>query len=210
MMRAFRTLLTLTILVPGLSLVSILDAQEVLQTPSQQTKEAVDKLGQVPSAISRGLETLREAVGSKLHKGVDIKTGPSGKSKTDDLTVPAEKIEQAEPARFSAQGKRDPFRPATMTARAVTRAPRENLSPLERFDLGQLKVVGVIWDIKDPRAIIEDSGGLGYIVKAGTPMGVNDGKVKTIGRNEIVVEEFYEDKYGARKKRDVNMKLAME
>ena len=38
----------------------------------------------------------------------------------------------------------------------------------------------------------------------------NDGKVKAIRRNEVIVEEFYSDEYGARKKRDVGMKLMSE
>ena len=63
---------------------------------------------------------------------------------------------------------------------------------------------------KEPRAMIEDPAGLGYVVKVGTPIGNNDGKVKAIHRNQIVVEEFYEDAYGARKPRDVSMRLLSE
>jgi type IV pilus assembly protein PilP len=186
-------------------------AEEPLQTPSQKTKEAVDKLGQAPSAVSKTLGILKGAVDSKLQGVIGSKNVPREKRNGDDLTIPEKKKEQPESPRFSAQGKRDPFRPATLKARPVSyRAPRENLSPLERFDLGQLKLVGVVWDIEEPRAMIEDSAGLGYVVKVGTPMGVNEGKVKAIGHNEIVVEEFYEDNHGARKKRNVNMKLVTE
>jgi Tfp pilus assembly protein PilP len=207
MLLAFRTLFTLLIVISELSLVGVPAAQEAVQTPAQKSKEAVDKLGQVPSLISKGIETLKGAVDSKLQRAVGNKTAPPA-TDGDDLTIPAKKVEQPEPARFSAHGKRDPFRPATMKAGSVSRPRRENLSPLERFDLGQLKVVGVVWNIKEPRAMIEDSAGLGYIVKVGTPIGVNEGKVKGIGRSEIVIEEFYEDNYGARKKREVNMRLA--
>jgi type IV pilus assembly protein PilP len=182
---------------------------EALQTPSQKTKEAVDKFSQAPSVVSKGFETLKAAVDSKLQKSVDGKPSSAGKSEADDLMIPAKKIVQPESARFSGQGKRDPFRPMTMRARTISR-PRENRSPLERFDVGQLKVVGVVWNIKEPRAMIEDSGGLGYIVKVGTPIGLNDGTVKAIAGDHIVVEEFYEDNHGTRKKRDVNMKLATE
>lgn len=58
--------------------------------------------------------------------------------------------------------------------------------------------------------MIEDNAALGYVVKVGTPIGNNDGKVKAIHRNEVVVEEFYSDEYGARKKREVGMKLSTE
>jgi type IV pilus assembly protein PilP len=81
---------------------------------------------------------------------------------------------------------------------------------LERYDLGQLRLVGVVWHIKEPSAMVEDPVGLGYIVKVGTPMGTNDGKVKTIKPNEIIVEETYVDLFGAKKKREVNIKLSVE
>jgi Tfp pilus assembly protein PilP len=58
--------------------------------------------------------------------------------------------------------------------------------------------------------MIEDNAGLGYIVIIGTPLGRNEGKVKTIDRNRLVVEESFEDSSGAKKKRDVIMKLPGE
>jgi type IV pilus assembly protein PilP len=95
-----------------------------------------------------------------------------------------------------------------MTLRTKANRPtRENLSPLERLELSQLKLVGIIWDTKDPRAMVEDNAGLGYVIKIGTPIGSHDGKVKAIHQAEVVVEEFYSDDYGARKRREVGMKL---
>jgi Tfp pilus assembly protein PilP len=58
--------------------------------------------------------------------------------------------------------------------------------------------------------MVEDSAGLGYVIKVGTPIGNHDGKVKAIHRNEVVVEEFYSDDYGTRTKRDVGIKLLTE
>ena len=114
----------------------------------------------------------------------------------------------AEP-RAGAAVKRDPFRPFTLNVRSSTRR-RENLEPLERFELGQLKLVAIIWDVKEAKAMVEDSVGLGYVVKVGTPIGVNDGKVKTIKPNGVTIEEFFVDLYGARKQRDVEMRLSVE
>jgi type IV pilus assembly protein PilP len=125
------------------------------------------------------------------------------------LTVPQNKPEIAPPAHVMKPDGRDPFRPMTLKTSALSRS-RENLSPLERLDIGQLRIVGIVWDVKEPRAIVEDSAGLGYTVKVGTPIGSNDGRVKVIRRDQIVVEEVYEDAYGARKKRDVPMRLSTE
>ena len=87
---------------------------------------------------------------------------------------------------------------------------RENLSPLERYELGQLKLVGIVADPRNSNALVEDASGLGYVVKLGTPIGVNDGKVVAIRRDAIVIEEVYVDLYGAQKKREVNLKLLAE
>jgi type IV pilus assembly protein PilP len=106
-------------------------------------------------------------------------------------------------------GRRDPFRPFTLTTRAARR-PRENLSPLERYELSQLRLVGVIWKVKEPNALVEDTVGLGYIVRIGTPIGTNDGKVKAIRPDEIIIEETYVDLLGAKKQREVNIKLSVE
>lgn len=110
-------------------------------------------------------------------------------------------------SRRAAAIRRDPFRPFTVTAPASVRQRRENLSPLERYELGQLKLVGIIWDIQTPTALIEDTSGLGYTVRVGTPIGANDGKVKAIRRSEVVVEEFYSGADGARTRREVTIKL---
>lgn len=114
----------------------------------------------------------------------------------------------AEGSREPTIGKRDPFRPLTVKVRPnVTVRRRENLSPLERFELGQLKLVGVIWQIQNPTALVEDSTGLGYVVKIGTPIGANEGKIKLILKDSLLIEEEYIDIQGAKKKREVSMRL---
>ena len=188
-------------------------AQETAKTPSEKTKEAVEKLQSAPSAIGKTLQGLRDAAKDKLRDTLGAKTQSEAKSeaKTErvDLTVP-QRVKESPAAPPSAkQGGRDPFRPMTLRTKVNTRA-RENLSPLERLDLSQLKVVGINWDIKEPRAMVEDTAGLGYVVKVGTPIGSNDGKVKAIHRNQIVVEEFTDDVYGGRKKTERSLSLAAE
>jgi len=66
------------------------------------------------------------------------------------------------------------------------------------------------WDGKDPWAMVEDSAGLGYVVKIGTPIGPNEGKIKQIEASEVVIEESYIDFYGARKNRQVSMRIVSE
>lgn len=183
-------------------------AQQEKETPSQKTKEAVEKFKKAPATMGETLEALKEAGKARLQATVPPK-GPAPK-KPASLTFPTKAPGPPQPPRYSSAGKRDPFRPLVLKLRAAASRPRENLSPLERFELGQLKLVAVIWNIKEPRAMVEDSVGLGYIVKVGTPIGPSEGKVKAIKPREIVIEESYTDFFGARKSRQVSMTLPAE
>jgi type IV pilus assembly protein PilP len=182
-------------------------AQEEKDTPSQKTREALEKLKQAPGVIGKNLEALKGALTSKSGEG------PGSEQKTPApsglLDLPEKRAEPAATPRYSSAGKRDPFVPLPLKVQAKRR-PRENLSPLERYDLGQLKLVGIVWEVKAPRAMVEDAAGLGYVVVVGTPIGPNDGKIKEIKPNEVVIEETYIDFYGARKNRQVNMRLVSE
>jgi type IV pilus assembly protein PilP len=184
-------------------------AQDSPQLPSQKTKDAVEKLGKAPATIGKAFQDMTDAAKNKLRQGLSVKAGPEEKAIAGELDSQGKKSEAAAGEHVAPQINRDPFRPMNLRTKTPPRA-RQNLSPLERFELGQLKIVGVIWDLKEPRALIEDTAGLGYIVKVGTPIGSNEGTVKAIGRSEVIVEEFYEDSSGARRKRDVSMRLPTE
>jgi len=182
-------------------------AQEEKATPSQKTKEAIEKFKKAPATVGQGLEALKEAGKAKLQETLAGKE--PAKAEAGISSLPAKKPEQPERPRYSSVGKRDPFRPLSLKPKASQRA-RENLSPLERYELGQLKLVGIIWGIKEPRAMVEDATGLGYVVKIGTLIGPNEGKVKAIKPTEVVIEEHVTDFYGAKKSQEVSMKLPVE
>jgi len=186
---------------------SVGGAQEEKATPSQQTKEAIEKFKKAPATVGQTLDALKEVAKAKLQEALGGKQ--AAKVETGSTTLPAKKPEQPERPRYSSVGKRDPFRPLSLKPKASQRA-RENLSPLERYELGQLKLVAIVWDIKEPKAMVEDGIGLGYVVKIGTLIGPNEGKVKAIKPTEVVIEEHVTDFYGARKSQEVSMKLPVE
>jgi len=53
-----------------------------------------------------------------------------------------------------------------------------------------------VWAVSPPRAMLEDSAGMGFIVTIGTPIGRNGGVVTAIEPERIVVEERVLDFYG--------------
>jgi len=107
---------------------------------------------------------------------------------------------------YDATGRRDPFRPPRATH---TTALGEARTPLQRYDLGQLKLVAIIYNAS-PTAVVEDDAGLGYIVRVGTPIGANGGAVKAIEQGKVRVVEESIDFYGDRQSSEVVMELAAE
>jgi Tfp pilus assembly protein PilP len=106
------------------------------------------------------------------------------------------------PAPYDPKGKADPFEPllrdesvAPAGAKLVAKK-RDPQSPLEKIDLGQLKLVAIIAAPSGNRALVEESSGKGYILREGTYVGQNSGKVVNIAIDKVMVEEEFEDAYG--------------
>jgi len=184
-------------------------SQEGMETPSQKTREAITKFREVPASVGRDIRALKETAKTKLKS---LGGRRSAQVAEDNLAMPLPKPQRPQRPngqRYSSAGKRDPFRPFVLEL-GPKRRRRENLSPLERVEVSQLKLVGIIWDLPEPRAMIEDTAGLGYVIKIGTPIGRNDGTVKVIAPKEIVIEEHFFDFYGAKKSREVKLRLVNE
>ena len=81
------------------------------------------------------------------------------------------------------------------------------VSPLERFDLSQLVVTGIIWGSKNPHALIEDPTGKGYIVNEGAGVGKNKGRIIRIDDNRVIVKETYVDFQDKATSKEVEMYL---
>ena len=126
--------------------------------------------------------------------------GPA--AKTDDVQV-ARAVEPSGDIPYDPAGRRDPFRPP----RAGTAQTGEPRTPLQRYEIGQLKLVAIIYETREPRAVVEDDQKLGYIVKVGTPIGPNGGVVRSIDRGRVVIAEQAVDYYGEQRANEVTMEL---
>jgi len=101
--------------------------------------------------------------------------------------------------------KIDPFK--SYIKRQITLDNEGESSPLERFDLSQLVVMGIIWGVDEPRALIKDPTGKGYIVRTGTPIGKNKGRILRIEDNKVVVKETYLDHLDRATTKEVELEL---
>ncbi len=107
--------------------------------------------------------------------------------------------------RYDPEGKPDPFE--SFVRVSLDAGADDFSSPLERFDLSQLIVTGIIWQTRDARALIEDPSGKGYIVGVGTLVGKNRGKVIRIDDNRVLVKETYVDFHDRATTNEVEMLL---
>jgi len=98
-------------------------------------------------------------------------------------------------ARALAQRGRDPFRPFTLDLRQETNE-NEILTPLQRYEIPQLRLAAVVLKLRPPRAMLQDNAGMGFIITPGTPIGRRRGVVKAIEPRRVVVEEHVLDYYG--------------
>jgi Tfp pilus assembly protein PilP len=130
----------------------------------------------------------------------DTPAAPSAETRNVMATAPAD-----DDAVYVSAGHRDPFRPPRVNQMLTGGAER---TPLQRYELGQLRLVAVIYDTHEPRAVVEDQGGLGYIIRVGTKIGVNDGIVRGIERGRVLVEEESEDFFGERRASEVVLEMA--
>ena len=84
------------------------------------------------------------------------------------------------------------------------RAPR---TPLERLGLSQLKLTAILMAPSGNRALVQEASGKGYVIKSGTYIGLDGGKVIEIQKDRVVIEEEVEDFLGKLSKRKKELKL---
>ena len=121
----------------------------------------------------------------------------------DGAVKPA--VDISAPFTYNPEGKPDPFKSYVRQLVAIQQA--DLTSPLQRFDLSQLTVTGIVWANEKPRALIEDPTGKGYVVQTGAPIGKNRGRVVRIADNVVTVKETYVDSTDQATTTEVDMYL---
>ena len=157
--------------------------------PRQVTKKVVPPPKQVPvSAEPKATESVYEPAG----------TPPKPPEEGPGDTV------------YRPKSERDPFKSFVATRTKATvrsdKAPRIK-TPLQRYSLDQLKVVGIIAGGKMRKALLEDDVGKGYVVSPGDAVGSEGGKIASIQKDRIIIESTYRDVLGNEKVRRITKKL---
>lgn len=108
---------------------------------------------------------------------------------------------------YNPHGKQDPFQPFIIEEEKSKKEKAEILSPLQKLDILQFKLVGICGNDKHRVAAVEDGGGKFYLLFHGTYIGQNDAKVVKILTDSIIVEEKVQTGRGKSKLRQIILKL---
>lgn len=101
--------------------------------------------------------------------------------------------EQAAPAYvYDPSGRRDPFE-SLLDLKKPVLTVEEPLTPLQKYDVGQMRLIGIIIGKGEPRAMVIAPDGKSYILKKGIKVGKNDGTVVEITQDAVLVKERYID-----------------
>ena len=102
---------------------------------------------------------------------------------------------------FDSTGLRDPFKPfktikapdprsGTATSNKVV---TEILDPLQNLEVETLELVAILWDVKNPRALVKTKLGSTFTLKRDTKVGRNNGVVAGIREGEVIILETVEE-----------------
>ena len=143
---------------------------ENVESPASDDEGSIQAPGLSPTATSLDIDAVAKRIGRKPPK---VDTDPFEPLFKDEVPE-KERLPKARPER-----KR--------------RIPQ---TPLEKIDLGQLKLTAIIRTPAGNKALVEESSGKGYIIQKGTWIGVHAGRVQKITDEAVVVEEQIENAAG--------------
>ena len=106
---------------------------------------------------------------------------------------------------YDAHGRKDPFAPLF-----IKETPGAKLSerpPLERYNIYDFKMTGIVWGGFGYNAMVEAPDGKGYFVHEGTIMGPNKGVVTKITHDRMIVEEKFKNFSGEIERKNIVIEL---
>lgn len=133
-----------------------------------------------------------------------VPEGETAAATTANLTTEVAPEVVAARLPYNPVGKVDPFTPLykeetekkAVNVVAKPKGPERPRTPLEKLDLGQLKLTAIVTTQGLKRALVEEASGKGYVVMMGTRIGLERGAVVEIDQDRIVIEHQGEDDFG--------------
>ena len=118
-------------------------------------------------------------------------------SPTEEIIKEGEEEQAQEPEyTYDPSGRRDPFKPLIAeeveveVEATVLPTPGRAKTPLQEFDVKQLKLTGIILGSLGDYARVEAPDGKSYTIRIGTLVGKHDGQVISINDNAVIIKEI--------------------
>jgi len=187
------------------------DAGEDQDGKSAESKAVEEKASPEASADQKAVEPKVTEKGDDPAKqsGDDQKQADSTELQNDALGLMGEKQDL-----YSRKGRVDPFEPFVQgpkpeeSSKAQKKLQRRDpRTPLERLSLGQLRLTAVMEMPDENLAMVEEASGKGYVVKQGTYIGDQGGRITEVMPDAIIIEEKYLDVFGKVSVRKKQLKL---
>jgi type IV pilus assembly protein PilP len=101
---------------------------------------------------------------------------------------------------YDPAGKIDPFKPLIKNtpnhpSQKTTYADTAGDTPLEKIDLSQLRLTGIVRADSGNRGLVREASGRGYIIVQGTRIGTHGGRVVEVLRDRIIIAEKVNDMF---------------
>jgi type IV pilus assembly protein PilP len=111
--------------------------------------------------------------------------------------------------RYDFTGKKDPFRSYVVVSKVKLPLPpvTDKHLPIQQYEVNQFKILGIITGLAENRAMVLDPAGKSYVVKDGSFIGPNNGRVQKIMPTFVEVSEQYREDNGKIKTRVVRLTL---
>jgi len=174
------------------------------ETPKPQTSDEAKAKSEEQAEAAEAEKEAKQAQGDEEAKPSAVED-----SQEDALGL----IDEGEDL-YSRKGRVDPFAPFVQgpepdeSSKAKEKLQqREPRTPLERISLGQLRLTAVMEMPDQNLAMVEEASGKGYVVKQGTYIGDQGGRITEIMSEAIIVEEKYLDVFGKVSVRKKQLKL---
>lgn len=160
--------------------IAIYASSQLLRSAHSESPKKLDiKSMNKKEIVNQVAETIKESTEDENNNlnDMDVKQG----SKSSNFFL--------EPYNYDPRGRRDPFVKIGDYAKGQQLRP---LMPLERFELEDIKLIGIIWDVQSPKAMFMDPESQVYMLSKNQRIGRNQGYIAVIREGEVVVVETNE------------------
>lgn len=123
----------------------------------------------------------------------------------DEILVAINSAKKPDHSEYNPKGKCDPFEPLfKATAKLeeditfTPKPPPKGHIPgdLEKIDLSQLKLAGIVTSSSKNLGLVQEASGKGYIISKGSRIGTQGGRVSDILKDKVIIKETLENTRG--------------